>query len=454
MFESLSDKLSGVFKTLRGKGKLGEKDVDAAMREVRVALLEADVYYKVVKQFVADVKARALGTEVMQSLTPGQTVVKIVREELQRVMGEIHEPLDLRAAPPVPVLMVGLQGSGKTTTCGKLALHMRQKMGRRPYLVPADIYRPAAIEQLKKLGAEIDVPVFDTDPARDLVETCKSALEAAKIADCDTLIIDTAGRLHVDEELMDELARIVEAVSPQETLLVADAMTGQDAVNVAKEFDSRLGLTGVVLTKMDGDARGGAALSVRAVTGKPIKYVGVGEKIDALEPFAPDRIASRILGMGDVLSLIERAESAMGEEDAKKIEEKLLKNQGFTLDDFRDQMLMVKKMGGLESLMGMIPGAKGVQVDENELVRVVAIIDSMTRQERARPGLLNASRRRRIARGSGTRVEEINRLLKRFREAQSMMKKMGKLGRLGKGKMGRGMQKMLGKGMGKSPFST
>jgi signal recognition particle subunit SRP54 len=453
MFESLSDKLSGVFKTLRGKGKLGEKDVDAAMREVRVALLEADVYYKVVKQFVADVKARALGTEVMQSLTPGQTVVKIVREELQRVMGDTHEPLDLRAAPPVPVLMVGLQGSGKTTTSAKLALHMRQKMGRRPYLVPADINRPAAIEQLKKLGAEIDVPVYDTDPTRDLVETCKSALEAAKIADCDTLIIDTAGRLHVDEELMDELARIVEAVSPQETLLVADAMTGQDAVNVAKEFDSRLGLTGVVLTKMDGDARGGAALSVRAVTGKPIKYVGVGEKIDDLEPFAPDRIASRILGMGDVLSLIERAESAMGEEDAKKIEEKLLKNQGFTLDDFRDQMLMVKKMGGLESLMGMIPGAKGVQVDENELVRVVAIIDSMTRQERARPGLLNASRRRRIARGSGTRVEEINRLLKRFREAQSMMKKMGKFAKLGKGKMGRRMQNMLGKGMGKSPFS-
>jgi signal recognition particle subunit SRP54 len=453
MFDSLSDKLSGVFKTLRGKGKLGEKDVDAAMREVRVALLEADVYYKVVKKFVADVKERALGTEVMQSLTPGQMVVKIVREELERMMGETHVPLDLAAAPPVALLMVGLQGSGKTTSSAKLALHMRQKMGRTPYLVPADIYRPAAIEQLKKLAAELDVPVYDTDASVDPVETCKLAREAAKLAGCDTLIIDTAGRLHVDEELMNELARIVDAIEPRETLLVADAMTGQDAVNVAREFDERLGLTGVILSKMDGDARGGAALSVRAVTGKPIKYVGVGEKTDALEAFAPDRIASRILGMGDVLSLIERAEGAIDEADAKKMEEKLLKNQGFTLDDFRDQMLMVKKMGGLESLVGMIPGAKNVQVDEKEIVRVVAIIDSMTHLERQRPGVLNASRRRRIAKGSGTKVEEINRLLKRFREAQSMMKKMGKFAKMGKGKMGGRMQKMLGKGMGKLPFS-
>lgn len=435
MFESLSDKLSNVFKTLRGKGRLGEKDVDDAMREVRIALLEADVNYKVVKTFVADVKARALGLDVSKSLTPGQMVVKIVREELARTMGEAHEPLDLRAAPPVPVLLVGLQGSGKTTSVGKLALHLRDKQRRSPYLVSVDVYRPAAIDQLKKIASDLDFPIFDTDPKADPAQTCREALEAARRGGYDTLLIDTAGRLHVDETLMEELRRITEAVSPRETLLVADAMTGQDAVIVATEFDKSLTLTGVVLTKMDGDARGGAALSIRAVTGKPIKYIGVGEKSEALEAFHPDRMAQRILGMGDVLSLIERAQEAVNEEDAQKLEKKLFKT-GFNLEDFRDQLAMVRKMGNLSQLMGMIPGAKNVQVDEKELGRIVAIINSMTPRERRKPDLINASRKRRIATGSGTKVEEVNRLLKRFKDAETMMKKMGKMAKM-KGGLGR-----------------
>ena len=440
MFESLSEKLSGVLKTLRGKGRLGEKDVEAAMREVRMALLEADVNYKVVKSFVNEVKARALGQDVARSLTPGQMVVRIVREELVRTMGEENAPLDLRAAPPVPIMLVGLQGSGKTTSVGKLALHLKEKLKRSPYLVSVDVYRPAAIDQLKKIAGDLGFPVFDTDPSVDPAVTCGLALEAARRGGFDTLLIDTAGRLHVDEALMEELRRITRAVDPRETLLVADAMTGQDAVNVATEFDRALNLTGVVLTKMDGDARGGAALSIRSVTGRPVKFIGVGEKSEALEVFHPDRMAQRILGMGDVLSLIERAQGAVDEEDAKKLEQKLLKNS-FNLEDFRDQLAMLKKMGNLGQLMSMIPGAKDVQVDEKDLGRIMAIINSMTPRERKRPDIINASRKRRIAAGSGTRVEEINRLLKRFKEAERMMKEVGKLGKM-RGKLGR----LLGKG--------
>lgn len=454
MFESLSEKLSVVFKSLRSKGRLGEKDVDAAMREVRLALLEADVHYKVVKDFVGSVKERALGHEVAKSLTPGQMVVKIVHEELLTMLGDQDAPLDLRGTPPVPVLLVGLQGSGKTTTAGKLALHLKRELKRRPYLVPADVYRPAAIHQLRKLAGDLGFPAYDSNERQDPVEICRQATEEARRLGCDTLIVDTAGRLHIDEPLMEELRRIANLLHPAETLFVADAMTGQDAVNVARQFDSSLGITGVVLTKMDGDARGGAALSIRAVTGRPVKLVGVGEKLDALEVFHPARMASRILGMGDVLSFIERAGQAVDEETALGLEEKLRKNS-FTLEDFRDQLKMLRKLGSLDELMGMIPGMsglKGAKPDEKELTRVVAIIDSMTSVERRKPEVLNASRRRRIAQGSGTRVEDVNRLMKRYQEARDLMKRMNQmgLGRMGKkmGKMGR----LLGKGLGKIPF--
>ncbi len=441
MFESLSEKLTGVFRSLRGKGKLSEKDIQAALREVRLALLEADVHYRVVKGFVASVRDRALGQEVMRSLTPGQTVVKVVHEELVRMMGEHFAPLDLHGKPPVPVLLVGLQGSGKTTTAGKLALHLKKKHGRQPYLVPADVYRPAAIEQLRKVASDVGVPAYPSDPSDDPVEICRRAWEEARKGGYDTLIVDTAGRLHVDQALMEELERLKELLEPREILLVADAMTGQDAVNVAREFHGTLGITGVVLTKADGDARGGAALSIQAVTGTPVKLVGVGEKLDALEVFHPERMASRILGMGDVLSLIERAEQAIDEESAKDLEDKLRKNR-FTLEDFRDQLKMLRKLGSLEDLLKMVPGAgqmKGLQVDERELGRVIAIIDSMTREERRRPEILNASRRRRIARGSGTRVEDVNRLIRRYQEARKMIKRMNRmgLGKKPKGKKGK-----------------
>jgi signal recognition particle subunit SRP54 len=450
MFESLSDKLSSVFKTLRGRGKLNEADVEAAMREVRMALLEADVNYKVVKDFVGSVRERSLGQEVAKSLTPGQTVIKIVREEMVRVMGEGHEPLDLRAAPPVVIMLVGLQGSGKTTTAGKLALYLKKQLKRDPYLVPVDVYRPAAIQQLKKLGADLKVPVYDSNPAENPVEIARKAFEAARQGGYDTVILDTAGRLHIDEELMDELKKLSAALAPREILFVADAMTGQDAVNVAKEFDSALGITGVVLTKLDGDARGGAALSIRAVTGKPVKFVGVGEKAEAIEPFHPEGMASRILGMGDVLSIIEKAGSVMEAGDVAAMEEKLLKNT-FTLVDFRDQLMMVEKMGGVEEVLGKLPGmgkAMGnVKADSKDLKKTIAIINSMTPGERKRPDSINPSRKKRIAKGSGTRVEDVNRLLNRFREAQTMMKKMGGLLK-GGGKMA----KLLGKGLGKLPF--
>lgn len=432
MFESLTEKLGGVFKKVTGRGKLSESNVQAALKEVRLALLEADVNYKVVKELVEHIRERALGHEVLQSLSPGQQLIKIVNEELTRLMGEAHAGLRLVGRPPYSLMLIGLQGSGKTTTAAKLARYLR-KQGRQPYLVPADIYRPAAIEQLRKLGEQIGVPVHPTDPNRKPEDICADALSSAGGAGADVLIIDTAGRLHIDEALMAELVRIKEKVHPTESLLVADAMTGQDAVNVAKRFNESLDLTGVILSKMEGDARGGAALSIKAVTDTPIKFIGVGEKLDALELFYPDRMASQILGMGDMLSLIEKAQSAVDENRARELEKKLRKNQ-FTLQDFRDQMAQVRKMGPMEDLLAMIPGMgklkqmKQFSMDERELVSITAIIDSMTAEERCKHYMINASRRKRIAKGSGTTVQEVNQLLKNYVQVQKMIKKLNKGG--------------------------
>ena len=447
MFDGLTDKLDGVFKKLRGHGRLNEQHVKETMREIRLVLLEADVNFRVVKDFVARVGERAVGQDVLKSLTPAQQVIKVVREELAALMGE-GEPngLDLAARPPVALMLCGLQGAGKTTTCGKLALKLRRDK-RNPLLVPADVYRPAAIEQLKTLGRQLGVEVFDSSADQNPVDICTRAYDYARLNGFDTLILDTAGRLHIDTELMGELKQIVAAVAPSEILFVADAMTGQDAVTVAASFNEQLPLTGVILTKLDGDARGGAALSIRAVTGKPIKLVGMGEKLDALETFHPDRMAQRILGMGDVLSLIEKAQSAVSAEDAASMEASMRK-QGFTLETFLEQMQMVKKMGSMESLIKMIPGAGkalknagDMQLPEKELKRIEAIIRSMTPRERMDHRILNGSRRLRIAKGSGTRVQDVNSLLKRFTEAQKMMKKMQKMGPKGlKGMLGRGGQ--------------
>lgn len=447
MFDTLSDKLDSVFKKLRGHGRLTEQHIKATMREIRLVLLEADVNFRVVKDFVARVGERATGQEVLKSLTPAQQVIKVVREELANLMGEGEDnQLDLAAKPPVALMLCGLQGAGKTTTCGKLALKLRREK-RNPLLVPADVYRPAAIEQLKTLGRQLNVEVYDTQSGQNPVDICSKARQYAELNGFDTLILDTAGRLHIDSELMTELKRIVANLVPQEILFVADAMTGQDAVTVAASFDEQLPLTGVILTKLDGDARGGAALSIRAVTGKPIKLVGMGEKLDALEQFHPDRMAQRILGMGDVLSLIEKAQAAVEVEDAAAMEAQLRKD-GFTLETFLEQMQMIKKMGSLDSMLKMIPGAgkalkqaKGMQVPEDELKKIEAIIRSMTRKERLNHKILNGSRRLRIANGSGTRVQDVNQLLKRFTEAQKMMKKMQKMGPKGlKGMLGRGGQ--------------
>ena len=432
MFDNLSDRLNAVFKKLKGHGKLTEKNIEAGLREVRMALLEADVHYKVAKNFIKEVKSRALGQEVLESLTPGQQVIKIVNEELTRLMGESNEDLRLSGTMPASIMLVGLQGSGKTTTSGKLAVHLR-KRGRVPYLVPADVYRPAAIDQLKKLGDQLSVPVFDSAPDMEPVEICRKAKVDAHKRGCDTLLLDTAGRLHVDEELMDELRQIKASIQPSDILLVADAMTGQDAVNIAAAFDEALDIGGVVLSKLDGDARGGAALSIKAITGKPIKFVGVGEKLNALEAFHPDRMASSILGMGDVLSLIEKAQEVVDEKKAVELEKKLRKNQ-FTLEDFRDQMAQIRKMGSLNDLLSMIPGfsqhkqLKNMEVDDKELVRIEAIINSMTPEERRNYGIINGSRRKRIASGSGTRVQDINRLLKNYAQVMKMMKKLNKGG--------------------------
>ena len=445
MFDNLTEKFDSVFKKLRGHGRLTEENIQEALREVRLVLLEADVNFRVVKDFVASVRERAVGQDVLKSLTPAQQVIKIVRDELGRLMGEEGENrLDLASRPPVPIMLCGLQGAGKTTTCGKLALKLRKEK-RNPLLVPADIYRPAAIEQLKTVGRQLGIAVFDSLPGQDPVRICEEARRYAELNGYDTLILDTAGRLHVDEELMQELVRIKASLAPREVLFVADAMTGQDAVNVAQSFNEKLDISGVILTKLDGDARGGAALSIRAVTGKPIKLVGLGEKMDALETFHPDRMAQRILGMGDVLSLIEKAEAVIDRDQAAVLEQKLRK-EGFTLETFRNQLQSIKKMGSMESLLKMIPGAgkalkeaKGAQLPDKELKKIEAIINSMTPGERQNHRILNGSRRMRIARGSGTTVQDVNQLVKRFTEAQKMMKKMQQLGPKGlKGLMGRG----------------
>jgi signal recognition particle subunit SRP54 len=429
-FEGLADRLQKTLQKVRGKGKVSESDVKEMMREVRLALLEADVNFKVVKDFVKRVSERAVGQEVLQSLTPGQHVVKVVQEELTELMGGEQSKIAVSNRPPTVIMMVGLQGAGKTTTTGKLANLLRKKYNRKPLLVAADIYRPAAIKQLQTLGKQIDMPVFSLGDQVSPVEIAKQAIQHAKDEHLDYVLIDTAGRLHIDEGLMEELQHIKELSKPDEIFLVVDAMTGQDAVNVAQSFNGQLGLTGVVLTKLDGDTRGGAALSIRAVTNTPIKFVGLGEKLDALEPFHPERMASRILGMGDVLTLIEKAQETVDQEKAKELEQKL-RTASFTLDDFLDQLSQVKKMGPLGDILKMMPGAnkiKGLndlQIDDKQIAHVEAIIQSMTKQEKLTPDIINSSRRKRIARGSGRPVQEINRLLKQFEEMKKMMKMMG-----------------------------
>lgn len=452
MFETLSDKLESVFRKLRGQGVMTEENIRDALREVRMALLEADVNFRVVKEFIEKVRTRAVGEQVMKSLTPGQQVIKIVHDELVDMMGGAgNAPLDLAARPPVPIMMVGLQGAGKTTTCGKLARYLRKER-RRPLLVPADVYRPAALEQLVTLGRQLEIDVFDPRGGRDPVGICIQAVEHASRTGHDVVILDTAGRHQIDEYLMDELERIKRGVNPREILFVADAMTGQEAVNVATGFNDRLGITGIVLTKLDGDAKGGAALSIRAVTGAPVKFVGMGEKLDALELFHPDRLVSRILGMGDVLTLVEKAASVIDEKESARLQQKLKKNQ-FDLEDFREQLRQIKKMGSIESILSMIPGAakmlkqlpQGAQPSERELKRIEAIIDSMTRHERANPGIINGSRRLRIARGSGTTVQEVNQLLKRFADAQRMVRQLQKMGP-------KGLMRNMGGMRGMFPF--
>lgn len=427
MFENLTDKLQEVFSKLAKRGKLSEGDVDAALREVRVALLEADVNYKVVKDFVARVRERAVGAEVMRTFMPAQQVVKIVNEELIKTLGEPSK-LDLSGSPPHVIMLVGLQGSGKTTTAAKLALRLR-KSGHRPLLVAADPRRPAAVTQLEVLGKQLDIPVYEEGSDVPPPTVCANAVRRAEESAYNTVILDTGGRLHIDEELMRELAEIKKNVSPQEVLLVADAMTGQDAVRAADDFNQQVGLTGLILTKADGDARGGAAISIRSVTGVPIKFLGVGEKTDALEPFYPDRLASRILGMGDILSLIERAETALDQEEALAVGRKLAKGE-FDLEDFRRQLREVKKMGPLSQILDMIPGFSQIsqelspEITDQQMKRIEAIVNSMTLEERHNPQIINASRKRRIARGSGTTVQEINRLLGQFRQMQRMMKQL------------------------------
>jgi signal recognition particle subunit SRP54 len=436
MFDSLTGKLESVFKKLRGRGILKEEDVKEAMREVRLALLEADVNFKVVKDFINRVQERAVGQDILGSLTPGQQVVKIVHEELVTLLGGTQAKLHLSPNPPTVIMLVGLQGSGKTTTAGKLAKNFK-KDGRRVLLVPADTRRPAAVQQLVTLAKQVGVDAFASDE-KDPVVICRNAVKQAVSSLYEVVILDTAGRLQIDEPLMEELRQIKTGVKPHEILFVADAMTGQEAVHIAEKFNADLGFDGVVLTKLDGDARGGAALSVRAVTGKPLKFAGMGEKLDALEAFHPDRMASRILGMGDVMSLIEKAQETVSREEAQKLATKLRKNS-FDLDDFRNQLKQVKKLGGLEQIMGMIPGMgkmklPDAQVNEKELTRVDAIISSMTPKERADYMLINGSRRARIAKGSGTQVQDVNRLLKQFAEMRKMMKSMtsGKMGKMGK----------------------
>ncbi|BDG32861.1 signal recognition particle protein [Parageobacillus thermoglucosidasius] len=428
-FEGLSERLQSVMSKIRGKGKVTEADVKEMMREVRLALLEADVNFKVVKDFVKRVSERAVGQEVLKSLTPGQQVIKVVKEELTELMGGEQSKIAVASRPPTVIMMVGLQGAGKTTTTGKLANLLRKRYNRNPMLVAADIYRPAAIKQLETLGKQLNMPVFSLGDQVSPVEIAKQAIEKAKEEHYDYVLIDTAGRLHIDETLMDELKQMKEIAKPDEIFLVVDAMTGQDAVNVAQSFHEQLGITGVILTKLDGDTRGGAALSIRAVTNTPIKFVGMGEKLDALEPFHPERMASRILGMGDVLTLIEKAQAAVDEEKAKELEQKM-RTATFTLDDFLEQLGQVRKLGPLDEILKMIPGfhkIKGLnnlQIEEKQISRVEAIIRSMTKEEKMHPEIINGSRKKRIAKGSGTSVQEVNRLLKQFDEMKKMMKMM------------------------------
>lgn len=440
-FQSLSDKLANAFKKFKNKGKLTEADVKAGMREIKLALLEADVNFKVVREFINTVSERAVGADVLESLVPAQQIVKIVNEELTNLMGGSQSKLTIASKPPTVVMMVGLQGAGKTTHAGKLA-GLYKKQGKHPLLVACDVYRPAAIKQLQIVGETLDIPVFSMGDKESPVKIAKEGLKFAESKGYDMVFIDTAGRLHIDEELMEELKAIKAEVAPTEILLTIDAMIGQDAVNVASAFNELLDITGVILTKLDGDTRGGAALSVRHVTGKPIKFVGTGEKLDMIEPFYPDRMASRILGMGDVLSLIEKAEQAFDEKKAAELEEKIRK-QTFTLDDYLDQFAQIKKMGSMEQLMGMIPGikpsqAQDVKIDEKLMARTEAIIKSMTKLEREKPEIINANRKKRIAAGSGTTVEDVNKLLRQFEQIRKMMKqlsgmnpkKMGKLGKM------------------------
>jgi signal recognition particle subunit SRP54 len=438
MFDQLTQKLQKVFKNLRGEGRLSAEHIEEALKEIRMALLEADVNFKVVKQFVESVKAKALGQDVLSSLTPGQQVIKVVRDELLEMLGGESAGLNFPPKRPNVFLMVGLQGSGKTTSTGKLARWLNRN-GHRAYLLSIDIYRPAAREQLAILGKDLGVPVYPGVAAEEPLKLCRAALREAENSGCDVLLIDTAGRLHIDEELMQELRQVKQAVNPAEILFVADAMTGQDAVKSAQEFHTQLGLTGVILTKMDGDARGGAALSIKTVTGQPVKFVGVGEKADALEPFYPDRLVSRILGMGDVLSLIEKAQDAIDQEQAVELEKKL-REDTFTLEDFRDQLRQMRKLGPLEQILGMLPQVgpfkdlNKVKVDEKELLHIEAIINSMTPRERAHHQIINGSRRKRIARGSGTSVQKVNQLLKQYVQARKMMNQMsgGMMARLGR----------------------
>ena len=436
MFGGLTDKLANAFKKFRNKGKLTEADVKEGMREVKLALLEADVNFKVVKEFVKAVTERAVGSQVLESLLPAQQIVKIVNEELVKLMGGETPKVNISPKPPTVIMMVGLQGAGKTTHSAKIASYYKHK-GKSPLLVACDVYRPAAVDQLKIVGEAANIPVFSMGTKISPVEIAKAGVEYAKKNGHDMVFIDTAGRLHIDEELMAELVKIKEATTPSEILLVVDAMLGQDAVNVAKTFNDLLDITGVVLTKMDGDTRGGAALSVKYITGKPIKFIGTGEKLDALELFHPDRMASRILGMGDILSLIEKAEQAYDEKNAKELEKKM-REQTFSLDDFLEQMRQLKKMGNLEQLIAMVPGAnmgalKNAQLDEGQMAKTEAIILSMTKQERMRPDIINGSRRKRIANGSGTSVEDVNKLLKQFEQMKKMMKQFTNMGKHRKG---------------------
>jgi signal recognition particle subunit SRP54 len=423
MFESINEKLEAVFKKLKGRGLLKEEDVETALKEIRLVLLEADVNFRVAKDFVEKIKVKAVGKDVLESLTPGQQVVKIVNDELCELLGKANSRITLSPNPPTIVMMVGLQGSGKTTTSAKLARFFK-KEGRRPMLVACDLQRPAAIDQLVTLGDQIGVAVFSSREIKDPVALAREAVKKAKAEAHDILIVDTAGRLHVDEALMNELKEIRESVIPREILLVADAMTGQDAVNIAKQFNDQIGIDGIVLTKMDGDARGGAALSIRAITGKPIKFIGAGEKIDMIEPFHPDRIASRILGMGDMLSLIEQAQKTFDQREAENLQKRILEDS-FTFDDLREQLKKIRSMGPLENILGMIPGlpkVKNVSVDEREFVKIEAIINSMTKKEKMNHNIINGSRRKRIAQGSGTTVTDVNKVMKQYLELRKMLK--------------------------------